>query len=166
MQSESLTSVFQLLRHKMRALGNALLRNPDDVNDAMQDAFCRIWNDRDKIREDSNADGFVLTTMRNVCIDNIRCRGHAYNVSPELLLDSESEPDTDTDDADDVYADVMNIIQRELTETQRSIIRMRDIEGMAYRDIAEIMHMEETTVRMNLSRARKTVRNIYRYKNE
>lgn len=166
MQQESVTSIFQLMRHKMRALGNALLKNPDDVDDAMQDTFCRIWKCRDKISECGNAGGFVLTTMRNVCIDSIRNRGSESQMPIELMPDSEIEDDRAEDAVKDVYDDVVAIISRALSDTQRNIMRMRDVDGMAYSDIARIMHMEETAVRVNLSRARKTVRNIYRKKYE
>lgn len=166
MQQESVTSIFQLMRHKMRALGNALLKNPDDVDDAMQDTFCRIWKCRDKLSECGNANGFVLTTMRNVCIDSIRSRASEAQVPIELMPESEIEDDKAEGAVKEMYDDVMAIMRRELSDAQRSIMRMRDVDGMDYSDIARIMHMEETAVRVNLSRARKTVRNIYRKKYE
>lgn len=152
------------MRHKMRALGNALLRNPDDVDDAMQDTFCRVWKSRDRLSECGNTPGFVLATMRNVCIDNIRSRASVAQVPIELMPDSEIKDDKDRDAIKDVYDDIVAIMSSQLSDTQRDIMRMRDVEGMAYSDIAGIMHMEETAVRVNLSRARKTVRNIYRKK--
>lgn len=166
MQPESLTYIFQQMRHKMLALGHTLLRNSDDVNDAMQEVFCRLWCYRENIAESDNANGLVLTTMRNVCIDNIRRRSYSTNVPVESVADTEIEAEQSESDIDDMYADVMEIMNQSLTETQSRIMRMRDVEGLAYSDIAEIMGMEETTVRVNLSRARKTVKNIYRKRNE
>ncbi len=167
MNPESVTNIFQQMRHKLWMLGNALLKNADDVNDAMQDAFCRIWNNRDNIDDGDNPKGLVLTTMRNVCIDNIRSRAYAANISLECVPDEdieEEQAESGTDD--DMYADVISIMQRELTAAQCRIMHMRDVEGRSYADIANEMGMEEATVRVNLSRARKTVRNIYRNRYE
>lgn len=166
MRPESLTYIFQQMRHKMMALGHAMLRDSDDVNDAMQDVFCRLWSYRENIADCDNANGLVLTTMRNVCIDNIRRRSYCSNVPVEYVADTEIEAEQSESDIDGMYADVMEIMNQSLTETQSRIMRLRDVEGMAYSDIAAIMGMEETAVRVNLSRARKTVRNIYRKRNE
>lgn len=166
MRPESVIYIFQQMRHKMMALGHVMLRDTEDVNDAMQDAFCRIWNYRDNIVDGEDANGLVLTTMRNVCIDNIRSRAYAANVPIEAVADDEIETEPRAADADEMYADVIGIMKQSLTETQGRIMHMRDVEGMAYSDIAKIMHMEEAAVRMSLSRARKTVRNIYRKRNE
>jgi RNA polymerase sigma-70 factor (ECF subfamily) len=54
-------------------------------------------------------------------------------------------------------ATVARIIER-LPETQRMIIRLRDIEGYQPAEIAEILGCEPSAVRMNLSRARKKVK--------
>ena len=71
-----------------------------------------------------------------------------------------------TDEPDDlrqhVYDEVNDIVQNELTSTQRAIIEMRELQGMDYDEIAHHLGMRPTAVRVQLSRARKRVRDTYR----
>jgi RNA polymerase sigma-70 factor (ECF subfamily) len=57
----------------------------------------------------------------------------------------------------DEVQSVHQVIQQ-LPEQQRMIVHMRDVEGMEYDEIAEIMKMNLNALRVNLSRARKTIR--------
>lgn len=142
MHQESVMSIYLRMREKMLALGNSLLKNADDVNDAMQDTFCRVWSSRDRISECDNANGFVLMTMRNVCIDNIRGRKYTVEMPDELMPADEAADDRQENSGDEIYAVVSEIINHELSEIQRRIMRMRDVEGYSYAEIAKIMRME------------------------
>lgn len=163
MNNDHLTNVFTRLRYKLRMAGSAILRNPDDVEDAIQDTFCKVWNSRDDIETESHATALSITTLRNTCIDAVRKSG-----TEVAVLDRDGQTDCCEevlDEADDAYTVVRKIIDTSLTDVQRRIITMRDIDGLPYAEIARIMNMEEATVRVNLSRARKTVRDIYRKSN-
>lgn len=133
----------------------------DDVDDAIQDTFCKLWGQRDSISGESHAEALTIVTLRNTCIDTVRRSSTMYiplDTAPQLAAEDDN---TDSDTAD-TYQRVMTIIQRELPLVQRRIINMRDVEGLPYSEIAQALNMEESTVRVNLSRARKTVREIYR----
>ncbi|MBP5314542.1 MAG: sigma-70 region 4 domain-containing protein, partial [Muribaculaceae bacterium] len=72
----------------------------------------------------------------------------------------------DADDADrsDVLKEVETIVDSELTDQQREILRLREIEGLSNEMIAARLDMNEVTVRVNLSRARKKIRDMYNNK--
>ena len=57
---------------------------------------------------------------------------------------------------------VRTLIERELTPIQQEILQRRDYNGEEYASIAGDLGMQETAVRMQLSRARKTIREMYR----
>lgn len=154
MNSEKITSLFNRIHNKMYAMGLSILKQSDDVDDAIQDAFFKIWNNRETIDENKNEESYAMTTLRNVCIDTLRKRGtKTESVSiPEMEA---VEAENEDKDYDKVYDDVMHIIESELTVTQRKIITMRDVENRTYQEISAILNMEESTVRVNLSRARK-----------
>ena len=69
---------------------------------------------------------------------------------------TESRQDQKTDLSDIVHK--MHQIIQTLPEQQRSIIQLRDIEGYDFEEIAELLDMNENAVRVNLSRARKKIR--------
>ena len=60
------------------------------------------------------------------------------------------------------YQQVRAIIDNDLSANQRAIIDMREVQGMEFDDIAIRLGMQPATVRVELSRARKRVREIYR----
>ena len=64
------------------------------------------------------------------------------------------------------YQQVRAIIDQDLSANQRAIIDMRELQGMEFDDIAARLGMQPATVRVELSRARKRVREIYRNKKE
>ena len=42
----------------------------DDAEDALQEAFCRLWQRRDTINSTREAEALAATTLRNICIDS------------------------------------------------------------------------------------------------
>ena len=64
------------------------------------------------------------------------------------------------------YQQVRQIIDNELSRNQQMIIDLREIQGLEFDAIAETMNMTAANVRVELSRARKRVREIYRQRKE
>ena len=103
-----------------------------------------------------------MTTVRNLGIDAYR-RSQAM-----ILLPIDNERDTaDTVPADrrmevdEQFRIVEAIIEKHLSETQRTILRLKEYDGESYEEIAAKLGMEQAAVRMQLSRARKTIRKCY-----
>ena len=151
MEEEMLTSVFTRLRGKFLRAAARFFPDEDDAADAIQDAFCRLWGQRDEIQSDSQAEAMAMTTVRNLGIDAYR---HRQTVT---LL-----PSTDRRmEVDEQFRIVEAIIEKHLSETQRTILRLKEYDGESYEEIAAKLGMEQAAVRMQLSRARKTIRKCY-----
>lgn len=163
MQDEALTSVFVGLRQRLRRMATAILGDSDAADDALQDAFCRLWTRRDRIAPGANAEALSTATVHNVCIDALRRRSHAPTVSVIDNLLTEP-PDDDGDDAprrEMLLQSVERIIAGRLSPQQQAILRMRDVEGRSFEEIAAALSMQPTAVRVALSRSRKLIREIY-----
>ncbi|MBD5247014.1 MAG: sigma-70 family RNA polymerase sigma factor [Barnesiella sp.] len=163
MKEELLTSVFMRIRGRLQSAARRLV-DDEAVNDALQDAFVRLWNRRSDLDTESAVEGMAVTTVRNICIDTLRrdaVRRH------DDIADNEKATAV-TDDADDsrergeLYGEVSRLIDTSLSERDRRILYLRDRDGWEMEDIAEEMGISETNVRVILSRARKTIRQIYR----
>jgi RNA polymerase sigma-70 factor (ECF subfamily) len=70
--------------------------------------------------------------------------------------------DTSDESTDELYQDVKYIINANLSDLQREILMMHDMNGLEYADIADQLSMNVDAVRANVSRARNTIRKIYR----
>lgn len=160
MATDILTKTFISMRQRLFASARKMLDDDADADDALQDAFFRLWQRRDKIESRSQAEGLSVITVKNICIDTLR-RRQTIEITPIETADRELSNLDDDDDRRETYKTVKNIIDRRLSERERQVITMRDTMDMAFEDIASELGITENNVRMILSRARKTVREIY-----
>lgn len=159
MSTETLTSTFADIRLRLLHMASRMLGNEDDANDALQDAFYRLWKHKDEIESRSQAEALSVTTVKHLCIDSIRKQSSSQQISideiPEVIQDSPI-------DNSDLYEEIHRIIDFQLTDVQRKIIAMRDEQDMSYEIIAQEVNMTPANVRVQISRARKIVRDYYR----
>lgn len=122
----------------------------DDAEDTVQDVLLRLWQMVDELRMPIDALALVLT--RNLCIDKQRRR------HPTLrLTDQTDEADSGSDER---IERVMGIINR-LPSAQQTILRLRHMEGMEMKEIAELTGSSEVAIRKTLSRARMAIKQQY-----
>jgi RNA polymerase sigma-70 factor (ECF subfamily) len=137
-------------------LARWILRNEHDAEDAVQDAYLRAFRNFSKFR---GGDGrpWLLTVVRNTCYSRLRqARGEVHDAFDETVHGLEDAP---AGAADRSIAGVGSEMLREameaLPEPMREIIVLHDVEGLAYRDIAEVTAAPLGTVMSRLSRARR-----------
>lgn len=162
MSKETLTSTFTELRKNFLRLAMRFLPNKEDADDALQEAFFRLWRHADQIGSREEAEALTVVTVKNLCIDTLRKR----NNIPTVELD-ENRDESVCDQADESiereerFRMLERIIELRLTPLQQQILRMKEYEGKKYNEIADILGMQEPAVRMQLSRARKEIRDCY-----
>lgn len=147
----SLSQLFQRLRPRLLAAGRRLLGNDDDASDAVQDTFEKLWK-----KSASHSEAVVVTAMRNICIDSLRSRKPT-----DPLTDSLPVAETDSETGA-LYHEVNQVIEQALSSRDREILILRDRDGWEFDSIAERTGLTEANVRVILSRARRTVRDVYR----
>jgi RNA polymerase sigma-70 factor (ECF subfamily) len=156
------------LRGRLTRLALRFLPSQEDAEDVLQDAFMKLWSRRGAISSRKEAEALSVVAVRNQCIDNIR-RKHIDTVELDAAKDrGPCEYVTDKIERYELFAEVESMIDSELTEQQRRILRLKEYEDLSIKRISDMLDMEETTVRMNLSRARKKIRECYqrRHRNE
>lgn len=134
------------------------------VDDALQDAFVRLWSRRSDFDSATAVEGVAVTTVRNICIDTLRrdaVRRHDdIDDNPSAAAVTEDSGD-DTQERRELYGEVTGLIDKELSERDRRILYLRDRDGWEMDDIALEMGISEANVRVILSRSRKIIRQIY-----
>ncbi|MDR2127217.1 MAG: RNA polymerase sigma factor [Prevotellaceae bacterium] len=143
------------LADKTYRLAKSILYDEHAAQDAVQDLNLKLWEKRGKLDKIENITGFVLRAMRNLCLDRLR-RKHVENELQNDLEYRESDPHSQLEKKD--MATRATVLINQLPELQRTIIRMRDVEGLELDEIAEITSLTENAVRVNLSRARQKIR--------
>lgn len=162
MKQEPLLSAFTRLRDNLLSMSRRILQDEDDASDAIQDAFCRLWPLRGKIRDEREASALTVTTTRNLCIDRARQKSRFTGYDPDQCDACDDETAAESEAVAERFKAVRQLIESALTENQRTILEMRDFRGLEIEEIAQELQMQPTAVRMNLSRARKTIREQYK----
>ena len=127
------------------------------AEDMVQESALKLWNGRNKIR---NIDGFMKIVLRNICLDYLKSAATSRKDS----LDENSNLSF-ADSISGEYEVKESIIQinrsiEKLPYNQQTVIKLRDIMGYKYCEIAEILSISEINTRVLLSRARKEIRKI------
>ena len=143
----------------MLSLAERITGNRDDAADAVQDAFVKLWQQRGRYESVSHARGAGMMTVRTTSIDMARRNSRQSDVPVEQAADTVDE--MGDNDRSLAYQQVRRIIDNDLSPNQRLIIDMREMQGMEFDDIAKRLNMTASSVRVELSRARKRVREIY-----
>ena len=79
MSKETLTSTFTELRKGFLRLAMRFLPSQEDADDALQEAFFRLWKQADRISSREEAEALTVVTVKNLCIDILRRRSHLWN---------------------------------------------------------------------------------------
>ena len=123
----------------------------DDAEDTVQDVLLRLWQMVDTLRMPIDALATVL--VRNFCVDRLR------RLKPSQTLTDSCEQ-VDETDTDERIERVLSMIDA-LPTLQQTILRLRHIEGMEMKEIAELTGSSEVAIRKTLSRARQTLKQQY-----
>ena len=144
------------VREKVYRLSLQMLRCHADAEDTAQEVMLKLWTMRHQLAAYRSVEALAVQIGKNICINRLRAQKHSSDDVFDTLQEASPSPDLQLEAADSM-ATVARIIER-LPEMQRTVIHLRDIEGYQPSEIAEIMGCEESAVRMNLSRARKKVK--------
>lgn len=137
-----------------------MLENEDDAKDLVQEVFLKLWSLRDSLHRYDSIPAVAVTMIKNLCIDRLRVRDR------EVGLEYDNDLRT-TRDNPYLQLERMNTEQLlkkiidSLPPLQKAIITMKDMEEYEVEEIAELTGTQPQAVRVNLSRARKKVREEY-----
>ncbi len=148
------------LKNVLYRLALRITLNPAEAEDVVQDTMIKVWNKREQWNEIESMEAFCMTICRNLALDKNK---KADNQTAQLDEATEPPDPSYTSDPEErtVQRDQIQLIRQlieQLPEKQRTCIWLRDIEGKAYKEIAEVMDINEQQVKVNIFRARQTIR--------
>lgn len=138
--------------------------NPLEAEDIVQEAYLRLWQNQKKLETIKNIEAFAMTIVRNLCIDKMRSKSYNANVpffdeAEDRYFPTKEHSPLKQAELKDTAAKIESLIA-ELPEKQRAVFSLRDMEGYSISEIDEIMGIGRNAVKVNLSRARKKIRNL------
>jgi len=155
-QTEFLNIVMPF-KDKVFRLAKRLLVSREEAEDATQEIILKLWKNQEKMSDYKNIEAFSMTMTKNFCLDKLKSKQaqnlkivHNNYEDHNVSLQKEVEVNDSLDWISKIMAD--------LPEQQKMVVQLRDIEQYDYNEIAKMLDMNETAVRVALSRARKTIR--------
>jgi RNA polymerase sigma-70 factor (ECF subfamily) len=136
------------------------LKNTYDAEDVVQELMIRVWKKKDSFIEIENKEAWCMTVTRNLSIDKIRKNKKSSNNQNIDECYSISDNDATPDEIairNDQMKNLVKLID-ELTDNQKSVIHLRDIEGYSYKEISEITGLSLDQVKINLHRGRNSLK--------
>jgi len=157
MNQNEFVKIITPFKDKLFRLAKRLLVSSEEAEDATQEVILKLWKNKDNLEDYKSIEAYSMTMTKNYCLDQLKAKRsgnlklvHDNYIGSEAGLERQIE-------AKYIFEWVEKAIN-ELPEQQKLIIQMRDIEEYEFEEIAKIMNMNETAIRVALSRARKTIR--------
>jgi len=147
------------IRDKLYRFALRMMNNVPEAEDVVQEVLIKLWQQRERLLQVTNLEAWSVRMTRNVSIDKLRTRKQTDNVDQLLNVETDLRTPDRLVEEKDTFSVVKQAIQ-ELPEKQRLVMHLRDIEEHSYQEISEALDMPMNQVKVNLFRARKSVRNI------
>ena len=150
MTKSELEILFKTHYAAMYRLAVSMLYDTDDARDVVIDIFASLLDGGMTIRND-NASGFLLTCVRNSCINVIRHKQMRERFMK--LYSTKAEPLTDSPDDSMMLAELRAYIDNQLPPLSRRIFTLRYLQDMTCQQVAEAVGVSRVTVHHHLSQS-------------
>ena len=125
-----------------------ILCNEQDVQDAIQDTFCRYLEKKPEFHDEEHEKAWLIRVATNICRDMIRFRIRHPKVDIDEIENTLAAPEQK-----EILEELL-----ELPVKQKTVIYLHYVEGYQIKEIADILGLTESAVKMRLRRGRKQMR--------
>ena len=147
------------LKNKIFRFAMRLTGNKEEAEDIMQNVFAKLWIKRDELDKYRNIDSLAMVITRNACIDMFRAVKMQYaDINDDFISAKDSGPEKQSELKD--ICKIINGIISTLPLLQKMVVHLRDVEGYNNAEVSEITGLQVNAVKVNLSRARKKIREV------
>ncbi len=144
------------IENKLYRVARRLLVSHEEAQDATKEVLAKVWEKSSEWSHVKSIEAYSMTMVKNYCYDRLKSK-QASTLTIEYSIHDKS---IDTSSQIEV-ADQLEFVDRivaQLPEKQKLIWQLRDVEGSSFEEIATVVDMEPTAIRVALSRARKRIK--------
>lgn len=145
-------------KNKLYRFAFSILKNSDDAQDAVQEVVLKLWKNKDSLDKAQNLESYCLITLKNYCMDELRKQSHRIHYRSKNPGNLYKEPEVEN-------LDLVEKIKQELDKLptqQRMALELKDFLGHSYKEMSEILEMNVEAIRVNVSRGRKKIHEIFK----
>ncbi|MGD9327776.1 MAG: RNA polymerase sigma factor [Cyclobacteriaceae bacterium] len=146
------------LKDKLFRYAFSYNKDKSESEDIVQEVFIRLWQKRKNLDKIKNIEAWSMTITRNLTFDKLKANRLEFNDLHQVEDKAQeiSNPEQMVEQSE-TMAGIRKIIDS-LSEKQKQVIFLRDIEGHTYQEIGNIMGIDQNLVKVTLFRARENVR--------
>ncbi|MFN3802395.1 RNA polymerase sigma factor [Belliella pelovolcani] len=150
------------LKSKLYRMAYLWVKDKEVANDVLQQVFEKAWIKKNELQKMKNPTGWMVRSLKNETLQHFRA-----NKKLEPLGDQEIEEEAIPKDEEtsEKLKLVFKFLEK-LPEKQREVFQLREVEGLTYEEIAEYLEVNLDQVKVNLHRARKSLRDYLSNQNE
>lgn len=150
------TALIDRHRHRVYQLARMLLGEPAEAEDVAQDVLVKLWNHRRSVRVGEEL-GWLMACTRNACLDRLRKRTRSRRLL-HLVTTPEAGNGPDVDAHQHHRARLLRRAVADLPEPGRSLVILRDMQGLDVATTAKALELSPTQVKVYTFRARRALR--------
>jgi len=148
--------VTQQYRNRVYSFAFYSLRAREDAEDITQEVLLRLWQHWQKI-DHNKVSAWLMRVAHNSVIDHVR-RQKSRKDTTDHDVDIENTLASREEEVDLTLQPLLQSAIRELDDPYRSIVVMREIQGLSYREIGEVLELSDSQVKVYLHRSRRKLR--------
>ena len=156
MENISFRTTVLPLSDRLFRLALRITMNRAEAEDVVQDTLLKVWEHREEWEQINNLEAFAIATCRNRALDIVKRAGRNTENLDEMAHFSSQTPHEQLEANEQIS--LVRRFMDELPEVQRTIMLLRDIEGKTYQEIAKMLDISETQVKVYLHRARTKIK--------
>ena len=158
------TAIYELYSEKVYRLAFRFLKDKEQSEEIVQEAFINLWLSREKLNADGNMWLYLYVISKRLSLNALRQVGKSSNLV-EKLLHQISELQNTTEEevlAHDLEHYAEKVIEK-LPRQQQLVFKLSRIEGLSHKEIAEQLQISPNTVKNHMVEALKTLKTHLKY---
>jgi RNA polymerase sigma-70 factor (ECF subfamily) len=164
MQRSDFETAVRRHQRKVFTFAHYFLSNREEAEDVTQEVLIRLWRNRGKVGLD-RVGSWLLTVTRNACYDRLRQRRSVAHLVESHMDDQQGAihvaaagPDPEAQAGSAQLGRRLLKALGQLSDQQRSVVILREIQGLSYQEIAEVLDLSLSRVKVTLHRGRQALR--------
>lgn len=163
MSSDKFHQLILPMKDKLFRLALSIVREQTEAEDIVQDILLKLWQKKDEWDDVENLEAYCFRAVKNLSLDRLAAGAIRKTDKIDPNRESFAFVDTHSPHSEIVRKEQHSLLYRcidELSENQKLVFQLRDIEEMSYKEISETLNISEDLVKVSLFRARKKLKEL------
>ena len=145
-------------KNKLFRFALSYVKSEEDAEDIVQEVMIKVWKKKESLNFYQNVEAWCMTVTKNLSLDRLKSKQFQMKSLDKSSAFNDENPTPYHLVETDNLLNMVNLFIDNLPEKQKAVIHLRDVEGFSYQEIVDILKMDMNQVKVNLFRARKSVK--------